>query len=116
GVYAIGGSHNTQIGGTTVADRNVISGNNNDMIYILSSSDAGIQGNYIGVSSDGTSVVDSGDQASGGDGIVLNAADNALIGGVTGTSPEGAATGAANVIAGQKQTDMLVHSSDNVVI
>ncbi|MCA9208003.1 MAG: DUF4347 domain-containing protein, partial [Planctomycetales bacterium] len=104
------------IGGTTLADRNVISGNNDDGVYVNGSTDVIIQGNYIGVTADGTAAIDHANQITGADGIVIVNSNNAQIGGTTGTTPGGAASGAANVIAGFKQMDIWVYNSDNVTI
>jgi len=42
------------VGGATAADRNVISGNNEDGIYVAGSAGNVIQGNYIGTNANGT--------------------------------------------------------------
>ena len=46
-----------QIGGTTAAARNVISGGNNTGIYIYKTSSNVVQGNYIGTDATGTSAI-----------------------------------------------------------
>ncbi len=81
-------SDSNQIGGTTVATRNVISGNNeNGIIVFGTSTNNDIQGNYIGI--DVTGTVDLGNTRNG---IRIDGADNNLIGGT--------AVGAGNVISG----------------
>src|SRR5438552_5808614 len=75
------------IGGTTVATRNVISGNIGDGIDILNGSST-IQGNYLGTNAGGTAVV-----ANGVDGVqILDSGGSCMIGGV--------AAGAGNLISG----------------
>ena len=81
-------SNNVVIGGTTAADRNVISGNNGYGIEIYSSaSNTTITGNYIGTAANGTGSL--GNAAAGI--TIRNSAGIATIGGTTAS--------AANVIA-----------------
>ena len=107
GTSAASANGNT-IGGTTSADRNVISGNALNGIGVTaqvggSASNNTISGNYVGVNAAG-----SGGIANGADGILVNHADgggpasatNNTIGGTTGTTPEGACTGACNLVSG----------------
>jgi hypothetical protein len=92
------------IGGTTAADRNVISGNRTGIaINSQDGSDASgntIEGNFVGTNAAGTSGI-----SNSGDGILLNNShgssilNNNVIGGTTGTTPGGACTGACNVIS-----------------
>jgi hypothetical protein len=51
GVYICLGAQNNTVGGTTPAERNVISGNGWDGVYILGSNTTGntVSGNYIGI-------------------------------------------------------------------
>lgn len=78
------------IGGTTAAERNVISGNSTFGVWIIYTGASGnkVQGNFIGTSAaDGTML------ANGDDGVSIQSdADNNLIGGT--------ATGAGNIISG----------------
>lgn len=96
GVEAAG--HDNLIGGTTAADRNVISGNDDYGIYIggnaITSYANTIQGNYIGTNASGTAAL-------GNDryGIQIGHADN-IIGGAEGTTSGGPCTGACNLISG----------------
>jgi titin len=80
-------SAGNQIGGTTAAARNVISGGNNTGIYIFNTSSNTVQGNYIGVSATGAARL--GNVNSG---VMINGASANLIG--------GANPGARNVISG----------------
>ena len=87
-------SANNTIGGTTAADRNVISGNGWSGIELWRASATGniIQGNYIGLNAAGTAALGNNDN-----GIVSgsNAASNTI---------GGSAVGAGNVIAGHNLT------------
>jgi parallel beta-helix repeat protein len=65
GVF-IDGANNNTIGGVGVDPANVISGNSRQGVYIQNSSNTQLLGNYIGLGSDGTTVVGNGDE-----GVVL---------------------------------------------
>lgn len=69
-------SAGNQIGGTTAAARNVISGGNDTGIYIYNTSSNVVQGNYIGVSATGAARL--GNQNSG---IMIDGSSGNLIGG-----------------------------------
>jgi CSLREA domain-containing protein len=84
GIALLSGAHNTTIGGTTVAARNVIS-RNFEGIEINSNNNI-VQGNYIGTDITGT--LDRGNHSD--DGVEINSGDN-LIGGTV--------EGAGNLIA-----------------
>ena len=89
GVEIVLGANNITIGGTNVASRNVISGNNSSGIAIdLGSNDNIIQGNYIGTDATGSVPL-------GNVGVGVN-----VTGGSTGTRIGGAIAGAGNVISG----------------
>ncbi|MDX1428668.1 MAG: DUF4347 domain-containing protein, partial [Rhodothermales bacterium] len=75
------------IGGTSAAERNVISANVDTGIRVeLGATNTVIQGNYIGVAADGTTSL-----GNGLDGILISDSQNTTVG--------GASTGAGNVIA-----------------
>jgi hypothetical protein len=103
GVMIQNASAQNVIGGTTAAQRNVISGNGTVptvdgrgiIISGAGSVDNVVQGNYIGVNPAGTAAA--GNRS---EGVLVNVAGNNLIGGSTGTTPGGACTGACNVIGG----------------
>ncbi len=83
------------IGGTTVAQRNVISGNQGSGIEVLNGNKATIQGNYIGVAADGTTPLGNSDE-----GIDLEFSVGNQIGGV--------AAGAGNVISGNSNDGVFI--------
>ncbi|MFK7996126.1 MAG: cadherin domain-containing protein [Granulosicoccus sp.] len=64
------------IGGDTVAERNVISGNDTSAVYIAGGSANYVQGNYIGTTADGNTLL-----ANGGRGVALVNTFNNVIGG-----------------------------------
>jgi CSLREA domain-containing protein/uncharacterized repeat protein (TIGR01451 family) len=82
-------SNSNIVGGTTAADRNVISGNLGNGVLLLNVSATSNQllGNYIGTNAAGSSTV-----ANFSDGVNLNSAAGNTIGGIT--------SGAGNVISG----------------
>jgi hypothetical protein len=94
GVQVVDESTNTVIGGTSAADRNVISGNTGQGI-MLSSADNGvvIEGNYIGTNATGTAALGNRDGVGAGpSGSWLSGPSNVAIGGT--------ALGAGNLISG----------------
>lgn len=97
-------SSNNRIGGTSVAQRNVISGNTGKGagggIYISGGGGNTIQGNFIGV--DVTGMLE---RANEGRGIALSGSSNNFIGGPT--------PGARNLIAGNRATGVRLIGSDN---
>jgi hypothetical protein len=92
-------AENTRIGGPSAPARNVISGNGNAGIVISNNptSNSVIQGNYIGVKSDGVSPL--GNQEAG---VRIQFASNNMIG--------GSEVAAANVIAHNVQEGVLIQS------
>ena len=82
---ADGGVQSNVVGGTTTAERNVISGNTGDGVKIGESSHAignTVQGNYIGVTADGVTAL-----GNGGHGVVVvDASSNANSVGVLGAN------------------------------
>jgi parallel beta-helix repeat protein len=90
GVGAFSGN-NTEVGGTTKAARNLISGNGNDSllglgVVFLVASDNKVEGNLIGTQKDGRS-----DLGNRGEGVLLTGSSSGTVG--------GADPSAANVIA-----------------
>ena len=97
-----GGAANNVIGGTTAADRNVISGNGQG-VFIQNSGTTGnlLQGNYIGVNPAGTAAL-----ANTGAGVILQGA-------ASGNTIGGSVAGAGNVISGNQGAGILVQSGAN---
>jgi peptidase C25-like protein len=95
GIQIFSGANNT-IGGTTAAERNIISGNDQSGVRLLGSTGTQILGNFIGTNATGTAAI--GNLASG---IQVSTGTSSLIvGGTTATTPGGACTGACNLISG----------------
>ena len=95
-------SNSNTVGGTTAADRNVVSGNGIDGIFVDTASSNVIQGNYIGTNATGTTGIGNAE-----DGIWLNNASNNTIGGATparGTSSPGTAGAASRSPAAARTT------------
>jgi titin len=98
GIYILDSSSST-IGGTTAAERNVISGNAIEGVKIEGATSTGniVQGNYIGTNAAGTAAI-----ANSGGLSITSGANNNTIGGT--------ASGAGNVISGN--TTNQVHITD----
>lgn len=112
GTSSVNASGNT-IGGTSLADKNLISGNgqsnpngaNGITITAQNGGNANynaIKGNLIGTNANGTATI-----ANNADGILLNDGGSGtvignVIGGTTGTTPGGSCTGACNLISGNQ--------------
>ncbi len=88
---------NNTIGGSTVADRNVLSGNNGQGLVIFETAATGnvVKGNFIGTNAAGTGAI-----ANTVDGILIHHASNNSIGGTNGVTPTGACTGECNLLSG----------------
>jgi len=98
GVFISSGAHTNTIGGTTVADRNVISGNGQYGIWISGATTRAnvVSGNYIGTSLNGLAAVPN---AFGG----VIATDGSYQNVIGGTPP-----GARNVISGNASTGVWI--------
>jgi parallel beta-helix repeat protein len=90
------GQANT-VGGTTAAERNVISGNG-DGVLIYSSSDIVVKGNYIGTNASGTGALPNGSGVS-----IQRHGDHSTIGGTT--------AGERNVISGNLEEGVFISDS-----
>ncbi|RTL27881.1 MAG: DUF4347 domain-containing protein, partial [Burkholderiales bacterium] len=99
---------NTLIGGTTTADRNVISGNTGGYnIYMATGADGTtVKGNYIGLNSAGTSVFSTTNPNYGI--MIETSSTNVTIGGT--------AAGAGNVISGHTREGIWVTTTGTVTI
>lgn len=101
----INGSTGNTIGGTTLYERNLISGNSNSGIHLKSSSgNNSIKGNYIGLNKAGTSAI--GNSYSG---VYIETASN-------GNSIGGSTIGAGNTIANNSQYGVYVSHSTGALI
>jgi hypothetical protein len=89
----------TTVGGTASGSRNVISGNRDAGIQIVSDSATGneILGNYIGTNKNGTS-----DLGNSGEGVHISDARNSTVGGTV--------SGARNVISGNNRQGVLIQT------
>ena len=112
---------NIVVGGTTAAERNVISGNGNTGISafanvftpgggappVVVSAPSGliVQGNFIGTTADGLA------RLPNNNGGVSANGPNTTIGGSAGTTPGGACTGACNLISGNFGTGVSLGNS-----
>ena len=103
GVRVNGGMGST-IGGTTAADRNIISGNNQTGIFLTSSARGNrIIGNYIGTDATGTVAI-----PNLGEGMRLDASPtNNTVGGPT--------PGERNIISGNTTVGITIRGDDNLV-
>jgi hypothetical protein len=103
GFFIHNGAANTRVGGTTAADRNVISGNTSRGIEVSINEPTGtlIQGNFIGLNAAGTAA------RPNNTGIILLA-------GAVDTTIGGTAAGAGNVISGNTNHGVFVGDSTTV--
>ena len=86
----------TQIGGTNAADRNIISGNGQNGIYLLSNTNVTICGNVIGILTNGTPL------ENGWQGIRMQFCRRVTVGGTN--------ANARNVIAGNRNTGLEMYA------
>ena len=86
------------IGGTTAAQRNVISGNRIDGLYIAGGSGNVVQGNYVGTNAAGTAAV-----ANLEDGIWIDGGSNTIVGGT--------ALGEGNLLSGNAWSGIALSGS-----
>lgn len=103
GGIGLNDSEDSQIGGTAVAARNVISNNNQSGMFISNCPRTTIENNYVGVN--GTGLVDMGNLQLGV--FILNSAD-CVIGGVTRAS--------RNVISGNAQNGLMLDGTSSGAI
>ena len=102
GVRLTVGANNVSIGGSTPADRNVISGNTQDGISVAAVTGLAVRGNYIGTSLSGTAELP-------------NVRFGLLLGG-SGAQIGGLTAGDRNVISGNGQEGMRVSGSTNTIV
>ncbi|MEZ5653108.1 MAG: DUF4347 domain-containing protein [Burkholderiaceae bacterium] len=116
GIRVTGSSTGVRIGGTGAGAGNLVTGNRDDGIYVIDSGAVVVQGNRVGVDASGLSLLTHASLVAGSDGIAIVNSNDFTVGGTVGTSPGGAASGAANVVAGFKQTMMFIYGSDGGTI
>ncbi|EMI18983.1 Pentaxin, partial [Rhodopirellula maiorica SM1] len=104
GVYIYQSANNT-IGGTTANERNVISGNTANGVYISGSASTGnkVQGNYIGTNAAGDAAIAN---STAGVNIAASATNNTIGGSIA---------GAGNVISGNTGHGVYLSASNNLV-
>ena len=106
GVAVEGSGSGHDIGGATLAARNLISGNGGDGVQVSGSTTTAnlVAGNYVGT--DITGAVDLGNTQNG---INVVSSSGNTIGGTTGTwSPAGTCSGACNLVSGNNQAGIAV--------
>lgn len=106
GVFLLAGATNNRVGGTAASDRNIISGNGGQGVYIADpgSDNNRIQGNYIGVEASGVSIGQGNSRF--GILIAVSAREN-LVGGEE--------PGAGNVIANNGMGGIRIDTAENTV-
>ncbi|HMR63279.1 MAG TPA: choice-of-anchor D domain-containing protein [Anaerolineae bacterium] len=95
--------NNTTIGGTTPADRNVISGNSGDGLNLSGVTGTMIQGNYLGLDAAGTTAL-----GNGSNGLEVSDGSGNSIGG---TDPN-----TANVVAANTREQIYLNASSNNLV
>ena len=102
GIYV--NANGTTIGGTTLADRNVVSGNLDNGINIENADNVTVQGNYIGTDASGSEAIGNSTR-----GVYVQAgSDNAVIGGT--------AVGSGNVVSGNNGDGIEISSGGGNVV
>ena len=94
-VVIANGPSQTVVGGTTLAARNILSGNNESNLVVSNSNGNQLQGNYVGTDKSGTKAL-----GNGGNGVFLADASGTVIGGTTASS--------RNVISGNNDSGIVV--------
>ena len=96
------------IGGTTAADRNLISGNGAGLLIYAGPNT--VIGNYIGTDVTGALGLPNGN------GVTMSSSDGAVIGGTAGTTPGGPCTGACNLISANTGIGIDITQATNAVV
>ena len=111
GVRIAEGASDNVVGGTTLAARNLISGNGQSGVAVDGIGPTGaavltsgnvVQGNYIGTTKNG------GAKLGNVRGVEINDAINTLVGGAVATQPAGPCSGACNLISGNVGDGVIV--------
>ncbi len=110
GIDILGGAQSNTVGGTSIAARNVISGNNGGGVLIhefqdvtmVGTRDNLVRGNFIGLTADGSAAL-----PNQGDGVqIYEGAPSNAIGGTT--------TGAGNVISGNRDNGIDINDAGSI--
>ena len=97
-------SNNDTIGGTTAAARNIVSGNDNQNIYLINGSTGNVvEGDWVGLTAAGDATL-----STFGAGVSFFSASNNTVG--------GAASGAGNVISGQTFDGVSIDTANGIVV
>ncbi len=104
GITIGGGSNNNVIGGTSALDRNVLTLNQYQGLYIGQASGTLVQGNYVGLNRAGNAILDNGNVGIGVD----SQASNTTIGGTT--------VGARNVVTVATGVGILINGATGATI
>ena len=97
------------IGTSAAADRNILSGNNDEGVDVGPGINATvIRGNYIGTSATGTAVIGNGDALAGNDGGVRLDGNNTILGGTV--------AGEGNLVRGNWGPGVIVNGTGNTVL
>lgn len=113
--FSLNSSNNT-IGGTSVAARNVISGNTESGINISDASNITILGNYIGLKADGSGVLANGFGSPNRAGLVITSSSNNIVGNGTsaGANYISGNTGFGIAINGQNPFGLTTSSNNTI--
>jgi hypothetical protein len=99
GVLMLNGAQNNTVGGSSAAERNVISGNSDAGVEISDSSNGNsVKGNYIGTDAAGTAAIPNGAGV-----LIMTGAQNNTIG--------GSSAGQRNVISGNTSYGLLIQGT-----
>ena len=102
-------ANNNTIGTSAAADRNILSGNDDEGVDVGPGINATvIRGNYIGTNATGTAVIGNGDALAGNDGGVRLDGNNTILGGTV--------AGEGNLVRGNWGPGVIVNGTGNTVL
>src|SRR5262245_50595224 len=108
-ILQLGATGNT-IGGTTPAQRNIISGNDGNGIRLDGAPGNFIFGNYIGTDATGAAALPNTENGIYAN-VFVNASSDNIIGETTGVTPGGPCTGGCNLISGNGSSGIEINDS-----
>ncbi|MEM7626058.1 MAG: cadherin-like domain-containing protein [Planctomycetota bacterium] len=91
------------IGGSISGERNLVSGNTGDGVFLTSSSNVSLRGNYIGTNAAGTAAIANGD-----DGVMIDSASSLITVG-------GSTLGEGNLVSGNAGDGIRIHGDGNTL-